>query len=398
MDKDEFRGILEEYFLPMLSGATLGTSRASKQSHSLVAYENPCSLLVKPTRSDSYRIRLLRSQPFSSDEKKLVEIFVEELSNIAQHSQNDFFPQLMDSIPRQLIGRLLPPETGRASLQNNIQAIESLASQTYEGRPIVCGFGTTASVGYGSISFDELWKEDFSRVMSNAFDTIYVGGADGKVFGIESLDDSSSGLLCPYRFSRIATWCQHKNRVAAALNRNGEILVFKNQRLQFAKRRGAWRYYGHDSVLRQFGMALRSDVRRAVYQSCLDVSFARTGGCIAVLTSHNIHNVATLVKDFDLLDQRLTTKTKLFAATIKRRFHNLDRRIRQELLAIDGATIVSSDGTVLAVGAIAKVPGGSTGGGRRAAAIQLSKLGLGIKISSDGPITGFRNKKEIFSL
>lgn len=68
----------------------------------------------------------------------------------------------------------------------------------------------------------------------------------------------------------------------------------------------------------------------------------------------------------------------------------MDRRLRQELMAIDGATVLSHDGELLAVGAILKIPGGSTGGGRLAAAKALGKLGLGIKVSQDGGITGFR--------
>ena len=41
-------------------------------------------------------------------------------------------------------------------------------------------------------------------------------------------------------------------------------------------------------------------------------------------------------------------------------------------------------------GAILKIPGGSTSGGRLAAAKTLKDLGLGIKVSQDGGITGYR--------
>ena len=70
--------------------------------------------------------------------------------------------------------------------------------------------------------------------------------------------------------------------------------------------------------------------------------------------------------------------------------HLSDRRLRQEILAIDGATILDHNGQILAAGAILKVPGGSSGGGRRAAAVALAALGVGIKVSADGGIEGFR--------
>jgi hypothetical protein len=85
-------------------------------------------------------------------------------------------------------------------------------------------------------------------------------------------------------------------------------------------------------------------------------------------------------------------KTKALAQMIGvMKFQDLDRRFRQELLAIDGATLIGHDGTVLAVGAILRIEGGSTGGGRIAAAKTLSQYGLGIKVSQDGPIEGFRS-------
>jgi hypothetical protein len=61
-----------------------------------------------------------------------------------------------------------------------------------------------------------------------------------------------------------------------------------------------------------------------------------------------------------------------------------------ELVAIDGATVLSHRGELLAVGAILKIPGGSESGGRLAAAKAISAKGLGIKVSQDGGITGYR--------
>jgi len=64
------------------------------------------------------------------------------------------------------------------------------------------------------------------------------------------------------------------------------------------------------------------------------------------------------------------------------------------MAAIDGATVIDNTGTVLAVGAIIKIPGGSSGGGRLAAAKELSKLGMGLKVSQDGAIRGFHDGNE----
>ena len=75
-------------------------------------------------------------------------------------------------------------------------------------------------------------------------------------------------------------------------------------------------------------------------------------------------------------------------------FHMLNRRLRQEIVSMDGATIVDADGTIIATGAILKIEAGSEGGGRLAAAMTLAKYGISIKISQDGTILGFYNDKK----
>jgi hypothetical protein len=352
---------------------------------------------MKPSRDAVYRVQLLRSQAFTPQEKLLVGVFVKELAEIANQADAAHFPDLMNAIPRRVLSTILPANTGRGTLDEAIRGFEALASQTYEGHPVVVALGITGTVGYGPINLEELWREDFSRVISNGFDSMYRCGSDGRVSNVVYLPPPASVEFAPHRLGSIAHWCRG-NRVGIVLNRSGEVLVFKDRRLQFAKRRGAWRYYPHDSVVMRLRVGNPS-LRRAVYESCLDVSFARTGGCVAVLTRALPSRLARVLATRDLIDRNEVTRTKLLARAINNRaFQNLDRRFRQELLSMDGATVLTRTGRVLTAGAIVKVPSGSTGGGRRAAALQLSRLGLAIKISADGPITGFRNRTIIFSL
>ena len=68
-------------------------------------------------------------------------------------------------------------------------------------------------------------------------------------------------------------------------------------------------------------------------------------------------------------------------------FGNINRKLRNELVGLDGATIIQKDGQIVAFGAIIQSEKGSSGGGRGAAAKTLSKYkGLSIKISTDGYI------------
>ncbi len=397
MNESQFRELLTDHMLPLLAGTKLGGRESSSERHNLVAYKNPCSLLMKPVADAEYRIELIRSQAFKPDERRLAGHFIDELSKVVEHASMVQLKDVMAAIPRRVICRLLPGSRGRVALEQAIQSFESLASQTYEGRPVVAALGLTGSMGHGEIRLEELWREDFSRVLSNGFDSMYLCGSDGRVFNVAYLQETEYPQFAPHRLGAIAAWCNSPQRVAVVLNRNGEILVFKDQRLQFARRRGAWRYYAHDSVVQRLGVGNPS-LRSAVYESCLDVSFARSGGCIAVLSAAGHSGLVKVLSNKDLIDNRQQARTKLLAHAIRKPFQSLDRRMRLELLSMDGATIVRHTGEVVTAGAIVKVPGGSTGGGRKAAATQLSTLGLAIKISADGPITGFRNRNEIFSL
>jgi hypothetical protein len=92
-----------------------------------------------------------------------------------------------------------------------------------------------------------------------------------------------------------------------------------------------------------------------------------------------------------MIESKSSEKAKALVGVIRgRKFQDLERILRLELLSIDGATVINHRGEILAVGAIIRISNSGTGGGRSAAAEGLAKLGLGIKISQDGSITGYR--------
>jgi hypothetical protein len=72
-----------------------------------------------------------------------------------------------------------------------------------------------------------------------------------------------------------------------------------------------------------------------------------------------------------------------------RRFQDFSRTMRKELVGINGATILNYQGEILAVGAIIKTSGGSTGGSCLAATETLAPHGTTIKILADGMVKAF---------
>ena len=210
----------------------------------------------------------------------------------------------------------------------------------------------------------------------------------------------------------------------------GDLLLIKNKKLLFSRRNGNWIYYDYNRFRYIASQYIKADIYDKnnnltnfidqIYLTIIDVSFSHTGGCLAITYYDKFNEYKKAIKndllDLDLLDsEKDSNETKLQKNKIRQRkkviknllesssfsneyknFFNIDRKLRQELLGLDGATIVNSKGQLLAAGAIVSIDGGSEYGGRTAATKQLAKYGLSIKISEDGYIQcyGYNNKTQ----
>lgn len=316
---------------------------------------------------------------------------------------------------RRIVAKSVSDRINEKAILNGIDRLAGWSSSLYEGSPISASFAYSINSATGpSLRLEEIISEEFSAVLSNGYDTLVQFDNQEKLISHESLDldfkfSQSSPektekykvydfkVFCPFRQLPLAKWTLNNNGgTIIALNRLGELLVIKNGNLVFTRRSGRWSFFTHNPVLVQMGTPHDLHIRKSVYDTCLDASFARTGACIGIVSQQYARKLSSIVTDKnDHLDSLISTKAIALSKIINgKKFQELDRRLRLELTAIDGSTVISNEGTILAVGAILKLPGGSTRGARQAAAQQLGTLGLGIKVSQDGSITGYRlNKK-----
>ena len=79
-------------------------------------------------------------------------------------------------------------------------------------------------------------------------------------------------------------------------------------------------------------------------------------------------------------------------------FTKISRKLRSELVSLDGACIIGLKGDVYSFGAIIQNDSGSSGGGRGTAAKKLSAYGMAIKISTDGYIEVYLNQQKIYTI
>jgi hypothetical protein len=399
LDREKFRQLVEKYLLPLFSGAAIADDfEDSTPRKAPVSYRDPCSFNVKPFRQSDYCVVLTRSQPFAVSnapfvtEYRVTQAFVEILSEIADGIGTPYEQDLLSSFTRRVVVRsICSDKKNEQIVLATIDQLNEWSTRLYEGQPISAAVGFVPETAQGTVTLAETWRDDYSAVLTNGFDTLLVSNYDGWVQGYEALTlPTPPPPYAPHRLAPIAEWTG-EDKMALALNRTGEILVIRNKQLSFARRGGRWHFLTHDPVITQMKCPQDHSVRQAVYASCLDASFARTGACVGIMTSGDVWCLKRVApKTEDHIQEQLSPKAKLIRRIVgTSSFQQLDRRMRQELLAIDGATIIDHKGSVLAVGTILQIAGGSTGGGRLAAAIALSKYGTGIKVSQDGTIKGF---------
>jgi hypothetical protein len=347
---------------------------------------------------------LSRAQPFESSERQLVENLIRCYVDIKSRA-GGLLPELEGTIIARAIAQTIAPaELAQQQLISHaIETFGSWASQTYEGQRVSSGCVVTSSpqVSAPPLSAIALFREDFAKNLSDGVDSWWLIYPGASVSGFETSSDNTNvgddDGFYPLRYKPIALRCD-KTNVGVVLNRNGEILIFARQQLRFAMRRGIWVNFAHESIVKQMGRRGGSiSLGRAIYASCLDVSFARSGGCIGLLTTRDTPQFRRdqIVSVDDRIETSKKLKPKAAAQIVAGRvFSDLPRHVRKELLGLDGALVLVPNGRIVAAGAILKLATLNLGnqGGRSAAAKTLSRYGLGIKISADGVISGFKKE------
>jgi hypothetical protein len=416
--------------MPMLCEARIGEQKELPgDGKSLVSKNAKGRIVIRATTKTKSAFRLFRSYPFDDSELTLARAFVEECVKVCEHHDKNYVDELAVAVPRKAIGQALgyrEPEL----IAKILDQFDQLSNQTYERQRISAAVGLTNVDRDSGVTLTDVWSEDFAKVLTSGIESMLAVDPKGRVYAHLVPNTDANHVNSPQYLRFLSEWTTDA-QICLVLNRNGEILVLKNKRLEFARRRGRWLHFAHDSILPLIlehckvrgpkstmtrhrttaqTKGLPALVTRAsqvladkVHETCLDVSFARSGGCIAIIDAdkRKAFEEKGLVSGGDLLGHSGGAKAKALHWLTTRgevkshaRFTDLDRRFRQELAAIDGATVMDSEGFIIAIGAIVRVPPGSASGARRAAARALAEFGIGIKISADGEVSGFLADKK----
>jgi hypothetical protein len=286
MEADQFRDILERHIVPMFTGATLQDrpeSPAWKKRRAFLI--NLSEMAVRHPRIGNRSFVLRRSQMFVPSDAHFVENFVDHLSELDSVSDTPFIDDLINPIIRRTVAAHVA-HGAESFVSEMLAQFEKWAEQTYEGRKLAAAVGIdTASDVPTGVKLSKIFSKSFGPVLANGLESFLTADQNGRLISYQSSGPTPmSTMNAPLRFSHLAQWATGE-KIGLALNRNGEIAVFADGSLVFAKRRGNWHHFTFNAIIKRISLVncFAPPLCKAVYQSCLDVSFAKTGGGIALI-------------------------------------------------------------------------------------------------------------------
>jgi len=406
MTQADFLAVVEAYICPVLAGAAVTNVLPDGPARELVTIEgNGRTMFISPSPEAGYTVEIKRSQVFSADDAQLIHAILLEIVANFNKTTLPYRTRVLKYAIEVGVCKYLA-RTNYPMLVSILDGFDSWSRRTYEGRQptfsIVVDFANPQPVDEAHPAIAEVLGADFSALLSNSVESTLVLSATGALVGSRSFTSTPvvENNYVPERFAAFANYAS-EHRVCFTLTATREVLVFKHQQLFFSKQNDSWNYYNHGSTINALSGGQLA-VRKAVYETILDVSFARTGGCIGLVRQADVDKLVveegnsplSVIKRGDLLAAPTSLKSQTLSCLVGgRKFQDLDRIARKELVGIDGATIITYQGEVLAVGAIIKIDGGSTGGGRLAATKTLAAYGTAIKVSADGMVEAFVQSK-----
>lgn len=167
-----------------------------------------------------------------------------------------------------------------------------------------------------------------------------------------------------------------------------EVSIITARGIEFINQENSWRYRDYELLKKRIIKAVKLDDE--VYNSLLYY--------VLYCSKNDISSLIWIPKDLSKYKDNLKTSTinKIARTTFNIKDRAYSTLIKR-LLSSDGATVINSDGDVVAFGCMVDTtsakPTGIKGTGETAAG-QLAKNGVAIKVSQDGTIKVFLNGKE----
>lgn len=360
---------------------------------------------------DSAFVVSIHTQVFNKATRKLINAVLDQLSvatkmvlnkvNYKNYDNYKFRDALYDSAFLRGLSRWLSGGKCNEIVYHIIKSLKEWSIKTYEHNRVKYGIIIDLDNAEGDgPDFLSYIQKDVSATISNGEQTSYLLNNKGKIIRVGEISriisnaDGNHIPLSPKNYEKICG-VSDNSIIGFTLTENGAICCFKNLELSVARLNGKWTIFNFKMFKKIFKNVLslsNENFIKDIYLSCLDVAFAGTGGCIALINNSKVDEIESVLPSKEDYSSKI-----MITSLYEDNFTKLSRELRKELLAVDGACVLLEDGRVRAFGALVNdVSRQLTGGARAASACTLSKYGIAIKISADGYLQVYKNKEIVF--
>ena len=304
-------------------------------------------------------ISIKRAIDFTEDDKELIAEILKCLSRFENIILRDYYKDdiIAKSIEMAIFQHVFKQGSTDSEYALRVfDLISNWISKTYVNRQVCFGIQFTAQIPDSDrVNLLSVLNTDYVVPIADGVSTFLTIDFIGGVTGISTHKEEDESANIPIKFTGIS---KVADDIFLILTTRGNFLIIKDGEMRFAKKGKYWIRYNQSSFEKIFVESL------AVYQTCLDVSFAKTGGLLTIVKKTKGFAISKIVDQSIINNGHYELKQKFIKNLINRRkFHEITRYERKELLAMDGSMII---------------------GGRAAAATELSAFGTSIKVSSDG--------------
>lgn len=472
--KDLFKQIISKYFFRLLGLTNRNIDDISKEDEELIKnkkksifYFNQFIYFVFSLKNKiAFKVSVneMYSNMNFKYEIKILDDIIKTISSLSntQNLKNYLLNSMIDcTIDSAMCKSIFNGK--ETKLYDLLLKLKEWSTKTYEGKRVPFAFIVDIDNGNASneqnLDYLKFLDLDFCATLSDGITSVITLDKNCNFVSYESLVvnnkviGSSLYNAMPLRFAQILdNYVKGKNKIGIFLLINGDILLAKNREILYVYRNQKWisfswerMYYSLMTTLKMSNKDNEIEILlKEIYASTLDVSFAHTGGIIAIVNSNDeffskncilscmddLYNNFNLNKD-ELREKfiqeykdknnktEITDKTsKILENDFEKRylklsaiktlieiknkpinFVDINRKLRAELIGLDGATIINLNGELISVGAIIQNEKGSSGGGRGAAASKLSDYqGFAIKISTDGYVELYDQKEICYQI
>jgi hypothetical protein len=430
-----YDSLLQSALQRFLARATLeveaSLSDSSTGNLSIEPTDDPCELVLRwfGTR---HVLHVPRSQPFTAHELRVARAIGQVLSARYQAifdrqvlaARADLFQGLIED---RYVAAFLDRRPYEAGTERNradrlascIEVLRVAALSSYESRAISSGvlvLGDEAP--HPRHQSARLYGQPLTATKSfyrlcDGISTVFLIGEDGLLLDIIDITHRAREVQpvkaitspCPSAYRPHAAATLGTRDTCIVLSPSHEIKVFAEGAHVFTFRNAQWHLLDVEAKYIHWLQAVGSrPIGEKLFQCALDMADARQGALLVVLRDPAV--AGELVAPIDRLDRDGRAHGAGDAATRPlhyllrgRTLDEVDDSVLMALASLDGATVVDTQGRLIAAGAILMHPHGDTGeawvseGARTTAAQAAGRFGPVLKVSTDGMITCYDGRR-----